>query len=227
MYKAIFLDIDDTVFNFEKCSRFALKSSCEICHIPYQEKEFAIFQAIDNNLWSLQKKGELSVADVLRIRAEQLTQKLGQPKMSATFQKVFSEKLSVQTEMEPFVKEALEVLNQTVKIYAASNGILQMQRSRLGQARLLRFFSDLFVSDDIGYEKPDKRFFSECAYRAGLQNSEILMVGDSLSSDIVGARNSQIASCWYNPNKKALPEEYTPNYVINTLSQLSIILQGK
>lgn len=76
MYKAIFLDIDDTVFNFEKCSRFALKSSCEICHIPYQEKEFAIFQAIDNNLWSLQKKGELSVADVLRIRAEQAHPKI-------------------------------------------------------------------------------------------------------------------------------------------------------
>lgn len=226
MYKAIFFDIDDTIFNFEKCSRKALKAACTICKLPYREETFSVFQSIDNQLWVQQKKGEISVSDVLNIRAEQITEALGRPEMSRDFQSVFSENLSAQIETEPFAAEALERLSKTVKLYAASNGILQMQISRLKKAGLLQYFSELFVSDDVGYEKPDSHFFSECVKRSGLARKDILMVGDSLTADIAGAKCSQIDCCWYNPKEQKMPPEYTPNYTIKNLLQINDILHG-
>ncbi|MDO4299832.1 MAG: YjjG family noncanonical pyrimidine nucleotidase [Clostridia bacterium] len=227
MYKAIFFDIDDTIFNFGRCSHRALKAACTICKLPYREETFSVFQSIDNQLWAQQKKGKISVSDVLKIRAEQITKELGRPEMSREFQSVFSENLSGQIETEPFAAEALDSLSQTVKLYAASNGVLQMQISRLKKVGLLQYFSELFVSDDVGYEKPDSRFFSECVRRSGLERKDILMVGDSLTADIAGAKCSQIDCCWYNPKGQKLPPEYTPDYIVKNLLQINDILNEK
>lgn len=225
MYTAIFLDLDDTIFSFEKCGRAALKAACAACRIPYGEEVFAVFQRIDDPLWDRQKKGELSVSQVLEIRACQFTSAFDRPEMNGLFRDSFTENLSLQAETEPFALEALHCLSQTFRIYAASNGILKMQTARLKKAGLLDFFSGLYVSDDIGYEKPDARFFSECIKRCGTPAREILMVGDSLPADVAGAARSGIDCCWYNPRRQKLPRDYTPKYVIQNLLQLCELLE--
>ena len=221
MYKAIFLDIDDTVFNFKKCSESALKETFSMLNLNYNNNIFESFTAIDERLWKEQKAQLLTVADVLDIRFAELSDTLGLNYDSNLAKDHFGQLLGEQYIMEPGIEEVLKKLSAEYKIYAASNGVLSMQENRLKLSGLKRYFNDLFVSDDIGHAKPDISFFTESMERADLYPSEILMVGDSLVSDIAGAQNAGIDSVWYNPYGLTSESRIQADYEINHLHDLS------
>ena len=99
-----------------------------------------------------------------------------------------------------------------------------MQRSRLEIAGLANYFTDLFVSDDIGAEKPSERFFHEAMRRSKTEPRELLFVGDSIEADMIGAARSGIDRCWYNPQQLTAPARPKLNYTITALSELPRIL---
>lgn len=201
-YRAVFLDIDDTIFDFEKCSERALKQAFAACGIRFSKETVAVFRRVDETLWAQQKQGVLSILEVLEKRSREVTGILGAPEKAELFRTLFHQGLTEAFCPVEGIGEALEFLYKKYLVYAASNGFLQMQRSRLEKAGLLQYFQGLFVSDDIGAEKPSPRFFQECLRRTGLQASEILMVGDSLSADMQGAKKSGLDVCWYNSKGK-------------------------
>ena len=202
-YRAVFLDIDDTIFDFEKCSEGALKQAFAACGICFSKETLTVFRFVDEALWTLQKQGALNIQEVLEKRSREVMKILGSPEKAETFQSVFQQSLTEEICPVGGIQEALELLyNKKYLVYAASNGFLQMQRRRLEKAGLLQYFQALFVSDDIGAEKPSPEFFQECLRRTGLQASEILMVGDSLAADMQGAQKSGLDVCWYNPKEK-------------------------
>lgn len=224
MYKAVFLDIDDTVFNFKKCSERALEKTFSAMELNYDESIFDAFTEIDEILWAKQKRNELGVAEVLEVRFVQLKEKIGLDYDSDQVRMNFAHSLGQQYIMEPGIENMLERLSGLYRIYAASNGFLAMQENRLQLSGLRKYFTDLFVSDDIGYQKPDINYFKECLNRTGLETSEILMVGDSLSSDILGANAARIGSCWYNPYGLENNSEIEADMEISHLNDLSGIL---
>ena len=99
-----------------------------------------------------------------------------------------------------------------------------MQKSRLLSAKLFPFFSDLYVSDDVGYEKPDSRFFEEALKRSNLTSQDVLFIGDSLEADILGASHIGMMTCWYNPGHKKNRMNIKSDYTIDNLSQLKEII---
>lgn len=224
MYKAIFLDIDDTVFNFRKCSESALKETFSTLGIEYNQSVFDFFSEIDDGLWTRQKRNQLTVDEVLNVRFVHLAEKLGIDYDNHQVKMHFGNLLGEQFIMEPGIENVLEELSGDYKIYAASNGILKMQDNRLQLSGLKKHFTDLFVSDDIGYAKPDINFFTESLNRSNLTTSNVLMVGDSLISDIEGASVAGIDSCWYNPYGLKNSSEVKVDYEINKLRGLLKIL---
>ena len=226
MYKAIFLDIDDTVFNFKKCSESALKETFSTLNLEYNKNVFESFSAIDERLWKQQKEELLTVADVLDIRFAELSETLGLDYDSNLAKEHFGNLLGEQYIMEPGIEKVLKELSSDYKIYAASNGVLTMQENRLQLSGLKGYFTDLYVSDDIGYAKPNINFFTESMDRAGLEPSEILMVGDSLVSDIAGAREAGIDSVWYNPYSLESLSKISADYEIEDLHELAGILNS-
>ena len=224
MYKAIFLDIDDTVFNFKKCSESALKETFSTLNLEYNKDVFELFSAIDERLWKQQKEELLSVADVLDIRFAELSETLGLDYDSNLAKEHFGELLGEQYIMEPGIEEVLKNISADYKIYAASNGMLTMQKNRLQLSGLKRYFTDLYVSDDIGSAKPNIRFYTESMKRAGLESADILMIGDSLISDIAGANNADIDSVWYNPYGLENETDIEADYEIKDLHELAGIL---
>lgn len=226
MYKAIFLDIDDTVFNFKKCSESALKETFSTLNLEYNKDVFESFSAIDERLWKQQKEELLSVADVLDIRFAELSETLGLDYDSNLAKEHFGNLLGEQYVMEPGIEEVLKNISADYKIYAASNGMLTMQKNRLQLSGLKRYFTDLYVSDDIGSAKPNIRFFTESMKRAGLEPSDILMIGDRLVSDIAGARNAGIDSVWYNPYGLENETDIEADYEIKELHELAGILNS-
>ncbi|QQK08319.1 YjjG family noncanonical pyrimidine nucleotidase [Miniphocaeibacter halophilus] len=224
MYKALFFDIDDTIFDFEKCSLAAFEESFKICDLHYSKSIYELYREISKDLWKKQKSGEISVQDVLNTRFKILFEKLNLNSSYYKFQKVFEKNLGKQFITEPNVYEVISSLYKKYKIYAASNGILEMQINRLKHANLLDYFTDLFVSDDIGYDKPSDNFFKECLKRSNLEAREILFIGDSLQADIIGAKNNNIDTCWYNINGYEKPKDLEVNYIITNLIVLKSIL---
>ena len=227
MIKAIFLDIDDTIFDFSQCAHRAFGDACAAVKITPTEDVWQTFCRIDVSLWKAQKEGRLTVAEVVQFRAEHFAKAVNVLGQASAFQQAFQRALSVQTALVPGADHVLRSLSGSFPLFAASNGILQMQLSRLKSAGLFSYFSDVFVSDEIGFEKPDRRFFSKCLHRIHSCPEEVLMVGDSLQADIAGGAKSGLKTCWLNRKKKPNPSGMIPDYEIRGLPELLTLLIDK
>ena len=171
-------------------------------------------------LWSQQKAGHLTVEQVIHRRAESMARWFGHPEQSLAFQQRFSQCLAEETALEPHARETLSLLHKKVPLYGASHGILAIQQARLEKANLTAYFSGLFVSDKIGAEKPDPRFFTFCLQRSGFPAEDVLMVGDSLTADIAGAFSVGMDGCWYHPHTARPPANTILPHAITDLRQL-------
>lgn len=224
MYQAIFFDIDDTIFSYTRCGRNALEKTFQVCGFPYTDQAYRLFQQVDDALWSQQKQGLLTIDQVLTLRAQQMASQHHNPEKSELFRETFVQKLAEETEMEPHAQETLARLSERVPLYAASNGFWKVQRDRLDKAGLLRYFTALFVSDVIGAEKPDKKFFDACLASCRFSPEKILMVGDSLQADMAGAGRAGLDCCWYNPKKLPQVTGSPVTYQITDLRQIQKLL---
>ncbi|RAJ00438.1 2-haloacid dehalogenase/putative hydrolase of the HAD superfamily [Chitinophaga skermanii] len=224
MYKAIFFDVDDTLLNFQTSSHAAFIKACSTMNLTYEDRIFNLFTEIDAALWTEQKKNRLTVQQVVDTRFQQLFTQLSLPYSASEMNYIYLGNLANEYALEPAVMEVMQYLAPKYQLYVASNGFLSMQQSRLKLASLSGYFADLYVSNDIGFEKPDQRFFQEMLKRSKLGSKEVLFVGDSLEADMAGASNYNIATCWYNPSNRQGIAGVSPNYTIQNLSQLMTIV---
>lgn len=222
MYKAIFFDIDDTLLDFNAASQSAFYQSFQMLNIDVEDQYYCIFQNIDHALWQTQKLGKITVDDVINLRFQQLFITLDIDADWGAMRDAFQYHLSLEATIEKGACEILDYLHPKYALYTASNGILAMQKSRLQRAHLLGYFSDLFISSDIGHEKPDPRFFEASLTRSQLSANEILFVGDSWAADIEGANNYGIDTCWHNPKNQQTEDQVT--FTIQSLLELKDIL---
>ena len=121
------------------------------------------------------------------------------------------------------IEDLLLYLSDKYKIFTASNGIFKMQENRLKKSNLDKYFDKIFVSDKIGFEKPDKKFFQKIMDLTKFSNDDLIMIGDSIKSDIIGAKNSKIKSIYLNKeDKKISDKNFT--YQVKNLSEIKKIL---
>ncbi|MEM5817634.1 MAG: YjjG family noncanonical pyrimidine nucleotidase, partial [Desulfitobacterium hafniense] len=223
--KALFFDVDDTLLNFEQCSREALGKTFRHFSMDYDDTVYELFRSIDQRLWLQQKQGILTVQDVINLRFQELFKQLHLGNSPIPLQTMFQERLAEEFFTEPHAAESLGYLSTRYQLFVTSNAILQTQLKRLELAGLLPYFTDVFVSDHIGHEKPSVRFFEECLQRSRLKPGDVLLIGDSLEADMAGAQTSKIDSCWYNPKHRNTDSDVKIDYIISDLLQLKDILQ--
>lgn len=219
-YKAVFIDIDDTLLDFKKCSQKALEESCKSIGIKYSSELYEYFHKVDKALWDRQKLGEIKVEQVLQMRFETLCNSLVEKVDPSLFNKKFQESLAKTAVLIDGAEEILHYLSLKYKLFAASNGILDMQTSRLKLSGLYGYFNKLFVSDVIGFEKPDRRFFIHCLKKSNYKSREVLFIGDSWEADVEGAMQVGIDSCWFSKVQKDSKEINKPLYQIEELIEL-------
>lgn len=223
MIKAVLIDIDDTIFDFEKCSKNAFKKTLKKLDLSYKEKDFSFFNKVNDILWTKQKLGELNINQVFIERSNMMSKYFGLDIEKEIFNNLFVEFLYDEIEMIDEVEGLLSYLSDKYQIFAASNGVYDMQVNRIKKSNLDKYFKDIFVSDKIGFEKPDKRFFQKIMNITKFSNDDLIMIGDSIKSDIIGAKNSNIKSIYFNKeNKKNSDENFT--YQVKNLSEIKKIL---
>lgn len=224
MKKVILIDIDDTIFDFEKCSYEAFKNTLTCLNIEFKKDYFNEFLSIDKSLWKKQKSGLLSVEDVLLKRAKLITNHLNIESSSIIFKENFSKNLANSHIEVDGARNLIFYLSKKYKLCAASNGLYKMQEKRLKLSNLDNHFYRLYISDKISYEKPDSRFFSYIFNDLSLKKNEVIMIGDSINSDIIGAYNFGIESIFFNKKKERNIKNALYSCKVDNLTDIKNIL---
>jgi len=195
MYKAIFIDIDDTLLDYIPCCREAFDAA-----MPEHPEHFQLFFDIAGRLFAEAKHGKYTIAEVMDLYPQEFIAAIGYPAEAVEpFKHAFRAAWGTTHTLVPEAKEMLDTLkNKGYRLYAASNSFGHLQRSRLEHAGILPYFEDTFISMDIGYDKPDIRFYQEALRRAGLQPHEVLMIGDSMTTDVLGAQAAGIDALFFD-----------------------------
>ena len=226
MYKFLFIDLDDTVLDFKKAEERALRSTLTDAGIEPSDAVCRRYSEINQSYWQRLERGELTRPQVLVGRFESLFRELhcdADPEHSSV---AYMNYLSQGHDFLPGAQEALEALSEKYTLYLASNGTASVQRKRLKSANISHYFAEIFISQDIGVNKPDREFFARCfAKIPGFDPAAAMIVGDSLTSDILGGQNAGIATCWINPEHKPCTLERQPDYQLERLDQLWELLE--
>jgi len=226
MIEFLFLDLDDTILDFHKAERIAINKTLGEFGLEPTEEVLRRYHLINKAHWEMLERGELTRAEVLWKRFDQLFREFGvaaDPHGCATR---YMENLSIGHYFLPRAEETVDALSKKYRLFLASNGNASVQKGRMTSANLYRFFEQVFVSEEIGHNKPSKAYFDACFARIpGFDPEKALMVGDSLSSDIKGGNNAGIRTCWVNPNHGPRNPEIHVDYEIEALHQLPALLE--
>ncbi len=201
MYRAIFIDIDDTLLDYIPCCREAFEFA-----LPEHPEYFDLFFEISGRLFSEAKHGLHTIAEVMELYPKEFIATIGYPPEAVDpFKHAFRAAWGKTHTLVPGAKEMLENLQaKGYRLFAASNSFGHLQRSRLEQAGILPYFEDTYISMDIGYDKPDIRFYQEALRRCGLQPHEVLMIGDSMTTDVIGAQKAGMDALFFDRQKDNL-----------------------
>lgn len=225
MIEFLFLDLDDTILDFQKAERLALAKTLEAFGLSSADTVLTRYNQINREHWERLERKELTREQVLVGRFAALFQEMGLSADAERAAGAFEENLSQGHYFLQGAVEALQSLSKKYKLYLASNGTAKVQARRLKSAGIIPYFQEIFVSQEIGANKPDPAYFSACFARIpGFRKERAMMVGDSLTSDILGGIQAGIATCWVNPHHKT--GEIHPDYEIESITQLEALLNN-
>lgn len=224
LYTSLFLDIDNTILDFYKAEAEAVRKVMIKHGIPHSDKDVKIYSNINQTYWERFEKGEIPKSDIFEGRFKTLLEYYGIDGDSAAISEDYKNNLSEgYFKMEGAI-EILEYLrSKGYKLYATTNGLSSTQFKRIKNSGVEPYFDKIFVSEEAGHQKPEKEYFDYViANIPEKDKSKMLVVGDSPSSDILGAINSGLDACWFNPEHKA--PKYETKYEVHTLYELKNIL---
>ena len=222
----LFLDLDDTILDFHKAERLAISRTFRSFGLEPTEQVLERYHVINRQHWERLERGELTRDQVLTGRFQMLFEELGIPAQPQAIAKGYEHNLGLGHYFLPGAKEALDTLRGKYRLFLASNGTASVQHSRLTSAGLYPYFEEVFVSQALGANKPSRAFFDACAARIpGYDPRKALMVGDSLTSDILGGINAGMKTCWVCPRGTQGRPDIVPDYRIEALSQLPELLK--
>ena len=222
----LFLDLDDTILDFHKAERLAISRTFRSFGLEPTDQVLERYHVINRQHWERLERGELTRDQVLTGRFQMLFEELGIPAQPQAIAKGYEHNLGLGHYFLPGAKEALDTLRGKYRLFLASNGTASVQHSRLTSAGLYPYFEEVFVSQALGANKPSRAFFDACAARIpGYDPRKALMVGDSLTSDILGGINAGMKTCWVCPRGAQGRPDIVPDYRIEALSQLPELLK--
>ncbi|WP_150285552.1 YjjG family noncanonical pyrimidine nucleotidase [Rummeliibacillus sp. TYF-LIM-RU47] len=224
-YDFLIFDLDDTLLDFQDTEIKALESLFKKYEVPFNEESVSAYKAMNKKLWAEIEKGSLSKADLLNQRFAAFFELYEKKVDGQLAEKEYRSLLNLGHKMLDGALALLTALkNHGYTIVAGTNGIGITQRQRLTDAKIIDFFDDLFISEEVGFEKPNTQFFEAIFKKYPAMTKEnTLMIGDSLSSDIKGATNAGIDSVWMNPTK-APHNGIESTYEVQTLDELLALL---
>ena len=223
---SVFLDLDETLLDFHTAEAVALSKTLTQFGIEPTESAIARYSEINAGRWELLEEGKISREEALVSRFDLFFEELGADCSGYQAELMYEKLLCIGHWFIPGAQELLEALDGKYDLYIASNGIGAVQDSRLESAGIVHHFKDIFISERLGGNKPQKAFYDACfAHIPDFDRERAIMVGDSLTSDIRGGNNAGIKTCWFNPKGRPRREDIRPDFEITSLNELPALLE--
>ncbi len=196
--RALLLDLDDTLLDFHAAERFALSETLKEFGIPPKEEYITAYSRLNHAMWQKMEAGGITKDELRATRFPLFLESVGLRADGQKMAKGYESRLTDSTFTVEGAIPTLEILKKDYALYALSNGTSAVQRNRIRKSGLQPYFQGIFLSEEIGYAKPDCGFFNAVFGVIPFAPNQTVMVGDSLSADIAGANNYGIRSVWFN-----------------------------
>ena len=227
MIRYVLFDVDDTLLDFGKAEAAAIRKTFERIGIPVTGELIRRYSEINAQQWSRFEKGEITREKLLTERFDILFSELGINVPSEMAQASYEYLLGIGHYFVDGAEELLEALKDKYELYIVSNGNASVQDRRLKSAGIIPYFKDIFISERVGFNKPSAEFFEACFERIpGFEKDKAVIVGDRLSSDILGGINAGVKTCWFNPRGDAPDPDIPADYEIKHLGELPALLES-
>lgn len=225
-YEWLLFDADGTLFDYDLAEDKALRGAYGEFGLTYDPRHGEAYRRINRQVWLDFEQGKIT-AEALRVRRFALLfEALGIAADAAEFSALYLAHLSRAGDLLPGVEEVLGRLNGHYQMAIITNGLKEVQRPRLSSSPIAGLFEVLAVSDELGVAKPDPRFFDAVfAQIGGPPREKVLVIGDSLTSDIQGGNAYGLDTCWFNPLGKPADPRIPARYEIRALPQLLDLLE--
>lgn len=241
-FKVLLWDIDGTLLDFLAAEKVAIRNCFEIFNLgECTDEMISRYSEINKKYWEALERGELSKLEVLVGRFQEFFEQEG---IDVTVAPAFNDEYQIRLgDTCVFKDDSYNLVNSLkgrILQCGVTNGTAKAQERKLKVSGLGDIFDEVFISDKIGYEKPTLEFFApvfswvkemeiasmrRCTGEAEfISKDEILIIGDSLTSDIKGGNNVGIKTCWYNPTGAINNKGVSVDYEIDNLQKILEII---
>jgi 2-haloacid dehalogenase len=226
-YQWVLFDADGTLFDYDRAEAKALQRTFEqigqVCGPGYVEA----YRRINGQIWLEFELGKTSQERLRTRRFELLFEAVGAELSPEAFSAQYLQNLAEGTDLIDGAEEVIRTLYGQIGLMLITNGLQEVQRPRFARSALNGFFADLVISEEVGAAKPDPRIFDVAFEAMGQPGREaVLMVGDSLTSDMRGGVDYGIDTCWFNPGRLPRDPDIEIRYEIQDLRQLLSLVEA-
>ena len=227
MIRHVFLDVDNTILHFNKAEAIALEKTLSALSLPHSPEVIRRYSQLNLAQWKLLEQGKLTREQVKVRRYRLLFDELKTDASPEKAARIYEGLLGQGHYFIDGAVEMLQALYGSFHLYLATNGTASVQKSRLKSAEIEPFFEQIFISEELGCNKPETAFFERCfAAIPDFKKEEAVMVGDSLTSDILGGIRAGIRTVWFNKDLNESSGEIRPDHTIKALSELPGLLRS-
>ena len=224
-YSFLLFDADNTLLDFDENERVSLSKAFARFGIPCDGKTVSLYHDINLMYWRLLAENRIGKEELLTKRFETLFERIGVRSDPVAIENCYRSHLGQGCQVVPGALEVCRKLKGNYKLYVITNGVARTQHSRLKGSGFEDLMDGVFISDEIGYDKPDVRFFGYVEnHIEGFDKSRALVIGDSLFSDIRGGIDYGLDTCYLNAYHKQNTSEIRPTYEIQDIVELPSIL---
>ncbi len=224
MYTTLYFDLDNTLLDFSAAEAKAITELLRLYGIEPKPEYISLYSKINLRFWERFERSEIRRDEIFEGRFREFTKKIG---AKVDTKKMSDDYFLLLSEGHDILEGAKDVLkyvkDKGYTVCITTNGVSKTQHKRIHDSGLQKFFDFVIISEDTGHQKPEKAYFDYViSHTPEKDRTKILVIGDSLTSDILGGINSGIDTCWLN--LKGKPAEYKPTYEIRNISELLSIL---
>ncbi len=228
-YKNLFIDLDDTLYDFSGASRESFQETYD--KLGYDrffesfEHYLSIYEPYNLELWRIYGEGKITKEELNRRRYSHPLESVGidNPELAMTFCREALSRIPTKNKLMPGAVELLEYLRPKYRLFILSNGFKELQSHKMRTAGISNYFDALILSEDIGVNKPNRELYDYALKKTGSTLNESIMIGDMFDTDIIGAANAGMNQIYYNHKEKS-GHSFTPTHEVKHLLQIKDIL---
>ena len=222
-YAWLLFDADGTLFDYDRAEHLALERTLAHFGAALDEAALQAYRRFNGQVWAAFEQGTISSLALRLRRFELLFDELGLHIDPAACSDLYLQQLAGVAELLPGALAVVRAMHGRYRLAVVTNGLQEVQRPRLQRSAIAPYIAHLVISEEVGAAKPDPAYFAAALSRIGSPPREqVLLIGDSWSSDIAGANGYGIDACWYNPGRQPRPGPVA--YEVQRLEELLPLL---